>query len=158
MAGPGSLLGISMNYARLESRVCLDEGFRAEPYLDTVNVPTIGYGTTKILGRPVQLTDGPIEEPTARQLLRQDLFAACMDAQSVVPNFDRMNDVRQEVLANMAYNIGKSRLSGFSKMLTAAQALDYEGMAAEMKDSKWYGQVGQRGLRLYFAMKAGEWA
>jgi lysozyme len=146
-----------MNYHRLESRICLDEGFRAEPYLDTVNVPTIGYGTTRILGRPVQLTDSPIEEPIARQLLRQDLFVACMDAQSVIPHFDRMNSVRQEVMVNMAYNIGKGRLAGFSKMLTAAQGMDYERMAVEMKDSKWYEQVGARAERLCNAMREGFW-
>ena len=146
-----------MNYSRLESRVCLDEGFRTAAYLDTVGVATIGYGTTRVLGKPVTLNDPPIAEAVARQILRMDLFQACIDAQSLFSRFDEMNSVRQEVLANLAYNIGRGRLAGFTKLLAAAELLDYAEMANEMKDSKWFNQVGQRGLRLYFAMVAGEW-
>lgn len=146
-----------MNFSRLESRVCLDEGFRAEPYLDTVGVATIGYGTTRINGKPVTLNDPPIEEPIARQILAGDLYQACKDAQSLFVRFDDMDDVRQEVLANMSYNMGKARLSGFVKMIEAAEVLNYTEMAAQMRDSKWFDQVGQRGLRLYYAMLKGEW-
>ena len=141
-----------MNYSRLESRVCLDEGFRSEPYLDTVEVATIGYGTTFILGEPVSLNTPKMAEPVARGILRSDLFQACHDAQVVFNRFDEMNSVRQEVLANLAYNIGRTRLNGFVKMITAAQSLDYAEMAEQMKDSKWFRQVGQRGLRLFYAM------
>lgn len=146
-----------MKYSRLESRVCLDEGFRAEPYLDTVGVATIGYGTTKINGKPVTLNDKPIEEPIARHILCGDLYQACKDAQALFVRFDDMDDVRQEVLANLCYNIGKSRLSGFTRLLFAAESLDYDRMAAEMQDSKWFRQVGQRAVRLCNAMKTGSW-
>ena len=146
-----------MNFERLEARVCLDEGFKAEPYLDTENVPTIGYGTTRILGKAASMNDPAIMEPIARQLLRADLFVACLDAQTLFPRFNDMNSVRQEVLANLAYNLGYSRLSGFTQLLFAAESLDYEKMAAELKDSKWFRQVGQRGMRLYYAMLRGEW-
>ena len=146
-----------MNYARLESRVCMDEGYRAEPYIDTVGVATIGYGTTRILDRPVTLNDPPITEKVARQILREDLFTACMDAQALFSRFDEMDHVRQEVLANLAYNLGKGRLSGFVKMIRAAETLDYAEMAKEMRASKWFNQVGQRGLRLFYAMRDGAW-
>ena len=146
-----------MLFARLESRVCLDEGYRAMPYLDTVGVATIGYGTTRILGEPVTLNHPAITDEIARQLLHQDLFTACMDAQALFVRFDDMDPVRQEVLVNMAYNLGKSRLAGFTKLLAAAELLDYAEMAAQMKDSHWYNQVGQRGIRLYYAMQSGSW-
>ena len=146
-----------MNYARLEARVCLDEGFRAEPYLDTVGVPTVGYGTTRILGRAVSMNDQPIEEPLARQLLRQDLFTACLDAEILFPRLQEMNSVQQEVLANMSYNLGRYRLGGFTKLLFAAESLDYAAMATHMADSKWYNQVGGRAVRLCNAMRDGIW-
>ena len=39
------------------------ESFRSRPYLDTGNVPTIGYGTTIYPdGRKVAMKDAPIEE------------------------------------------------------------------------------------------------
>lgn len=146
-----------MNFARLEARVCGDEGFRSAPYLDTVGVPTIGYGTTSILGRKVTLADDEITESTARHLLRSDLYQACNDAQSLFVRFDDMDDVRQEVLVNAAYNMGKTRLGMFTKLLHAAEILNYPEMAAQLKDSKWFGQVGQRGERLFQAMLHGAW-
>jgi lysozyme len=146
-----------MNFARLESRICLDEGYRAMPYIDTVGVATIGYGTTRILDVPVTLNDPAIPESVARQILRQDLFTACLDAQALFARFDELDHVRQEVLAHMAYNLGRTRLAGFTQLLSAAGSLDYEEMAAQMKDSQWYSQVGQRGIRLYYAMLNGTW-
>jgi len=147
-----------MNYTRLDSRICLDEGFRAEPYLDTVGVATIGYGTIRYPGAiPVTLNDSQITEPVARELMRGELFLSCMDAQSLFTRFDDMNHVRQEVLVNMAYNLGKTRLGGFERMISAGETLNYYQMAQEMKNSKWYKQVGQRSVRLYYAMLNGEW-
>jgi len=146
-----------VNFFRLESRVCLDEGFRAEPYLDTVGVPTIGYGTTRILGKAVSMNDSAIDEPTARQLLRADLYLACLDAQDLFMRFDDMDDVRQEVLVNLAYNLGLTRLTGFSRLIQASEILNYTEMASEMRDSKWFTQVGQRAVRLCNAMQAGQW-
>lgn len=146
-----------VNFQRLQSRVCLDEGFRSEPYLDTVGVATIGYGTTRINGKPVTLNDPPIEEPIARHILSGDLFQACKDAQDLFVRFDDMDDVRQEVLVNMLYNMGLGRMKGFVKLIEAAEILNYTEMAAQMRDSKWFNQVGQRGLRLYYAMLNGTW-
>lgn len=146
-----------LSYARLESQICIDEGFRAEPYLDTVGVWTIGYGTTSIDGHPVVPTTSPITEARARHILRSDLYVALIDTQSLFDRLGDMNDCRQEVLCNMAYNLGKTRLGGFHNLLLAASILDYVGMAAAMKDSKWFVQVGNRGWKLHTAMLAGHW-
>lgn len=132
-----------------------DEGFRSEPYLDTEDVPTIGYGTTALLDVPVNLDMPPISQTAARQVLRGDLYQALIDAQAIFAWFDRMDDLRQEVLVNMAYNLGRHRLSNFRKMIRAAKRLDYQTMSDEMQDSKWYGQVGQRSKRLVEQMRTG---
>lgn len=147
-----------MNLKRLESRVMNDEGFRARPYLDTENVPTIGYGSTRLLGHPVQMDQGAITADAARLQLRADLWGAILDAQDLFPRFEEMNSVRQEVLSNMAYNLGRNRLSGFRKLQQAADQLDYEWMAEEMVDSHWFNQVGTRAKRLVAAMRLGDWA
>ena len=147
-----------MKFQRLESRICLDEGFRAEPYLDTVGVATIGYGSIRYPGNvTVTLNDNSITEPVARELMRAELYLSCIIAQTLFSRFNDMNHVRQEVLANMAYNLGEPRLSGFERMISAGETLNYYQMAQEMKNSKWYKQVGQRSVRLYYAMLNGEW-
>ena len=137
-----------MQFVRLENRIKHDEGFRLNPYLDTVGVPTIGFGTTRILGKPVALSDPPISKDTARALLRSDLYGALIDAQKVLPNFNELNCVRQEVLVNMAYNLGARGLKGFKKFLAALSEHDYRIASQEMVSSTWYGQVGTRAQRL----------
>ena len=144
-----------MRLKDLEIAVMKDEGFRASPYLDSVGVPTIGYGTTVIMGKKVTMDDPTITPQDARHLLRADLYGAAIDAQDLFWNFATMNDVRQEVLVNMTYNLGKRGLAGFKKMLAAAESLDYDTMAEEMTDSKWYGQVGKRAVRLVNEMRFG---
>jgi len=146
-----------MNLKRLETRVMQDEGFSARPYLDTEGVPTIGYGSTRLLGRPVQMADPTITADVARQQLRADLWGAILDAEDLFPRLHEMNHVRQEVLANMAYNLGRSRLSGFTKLRAAADLLDFQAMARELVSSKWFGQVGGRAQRLVAAMRTGDW-
>ena len=146
-----------LNFQRLEDRVCADEGFVPCAYLDSVGVPTIGYGTTCIMGAVVTMDTPPITSTEARDLLRSDLFTALIDAQAIFANLDLLNNVRQEVLVNMAYNMGRGRLLGFSKMIANVNLLQYEKAADEMVDSVWYRQTKKRAQRLVKAMRSGVW-
>ena len=141
-----------MNFQRLEDQICEDEGFRSEPYVCPAGVATQGYGTTRILTEPVTMDNPPISEQTARELMRSDLYRACIDAQELFERFDEMDAERQEVLVNMCYNLGRRGLSRFKRLRKAAEALDYRMMAWEMRDSRWFRQVGQRAERLYQTM------
>ena len=53
----------------------------------------------------------------------------------------------------MAYNLGVDGLLKFKKMWKALEKQDYQTAAEEMKDSKWYHQVGRRSKYLYKKMK-----
>ena len=145
-----------MDFRRLEKRIKVDEGFRSHPYLDTAvpPVPTIGYGTTMIMGEPVTMETPPISEDAAAVFLRADIYDALKRAQDIFPRFNEMNDVRQEVLVNMAYNLG-NRLRKFKNLRAAARNLSYPRMADEMRDSLWYSQVGYRAIRLTHEMRTG---
>ena len=48
----------------------------------------------------------------------------------------------------MCFNLGGTRLSKFRNMLEACRAHDWDKMAAEMEDSKWFKQVGRRSVEL----------
>ena len=54
----------------------------------------------------------------------------------------------QHVLVNMCFNLGGTRLSNFRNMLDACRKHEWERMAAEMEDSRWFKQVGRRSLEL----------
>lgn len=53
-----------------------------------------------------------------------------------------LNDARQNVLINMAFNMGLEGVCGFRDFLACLNTGDYEGAAREMYDSLWARQVG----------------
>jgi len=144
-----------VNFIRLLKTICDDEGERLAPYRDSVGIWTIGIGTTRILGVPVHEYTRPITHETAMDLAMSDIYKACIQAQTVIPNLDELSDSRQEVLVNMAYNLGGEGLRKFGKMCAAIQVGDFVQAAAEMKNSRWYVQVGARARRLTERMLVG---
>jgi lysozyme len=63
--------------------------------------------------------------------------------------------VRQEVIVNMAFNMGIVRLGGFKKFIASLVQLNFSAAASEMQNSAWFSQVGNRGIRLVYAMRNG---
>jgi len=136
-----------MNDARLKKQLEVDELRSKKIYTDTVGKISGGIGRN--------LTDRGFSDDEIDLMYANDVRMAEADARALVPNFDKLNDVRQEVLVNMSFNLGKSRLSGFKKFLAAVAIQDFSRAADEMKDSAWYGQVKDRGVRLVYAMRFG---
>lgn len=126
----------------------VDEGFRGVPYLDTVGKLTIGFGRN--------LTANPLTKAEAAVLLNNDVRMVLIDLDRRLSWWRNLDDVRQEVLANMAYNLGISRLCGFVKMLAVLKRGDYTTAAAEMVDSDWYTQTKDRAKRLVKEMETGQ--
>jgi len=48
----------------------------------------------------------------------------------------------------MCFNLGGTRLSKFRKMIEACKKYDWEEVARQMEDSKWFHQVGRRSKEL----------
>lgn len=121
------------------------EGFRAFPYKDTVGKLTIGYGRN--------LDDVGITEQEGRALLLNDVEIAVKEVNVTWPWILDHDEVRQQVIYNVAFNMGVPRLSGFKKMFAAMEDFDYEKAAEEMLDSKWATQVGDRATELAGMMR-----
>ena len=68
-----------------------------------------------------------------------------------------MGTIRWWVFVNMAFNMGIFNLLQFNETLTAAEHLDWEGVAQGMENSLWYTQVGQRGVELCQQMRTNQW-
>jgi GH24 family phage-related lysozyme (muramidase) len=62
--------------------------------------------------------------------------------------FENLPEPIQRVIVNMCFNLGGSRLSKFRKMIEACQHHDWEEMAVQMEDSRWFKQVGRRSKEL----------
>lgn len=138
-----------MNRDRLKKQLEIDELRSKKIYVDTVGKVSGGIGRN--------LTDRGFSEDEIDLMYANDIKIAEKDARSLVPGFDRLDDVRQEVVMNLSFNLGYSRLAGFRKFLAAINSSDFDEAADELKESKWYGQVKGRGVRLVNAMRTGSW-
>ena len=63
-------------------------------------------------------------------------------------DFQNLPEPIQRVLVNMCFNLGGTRFSKFKNMLKACKEHNWEQMAAEMENSRWYSQVGRRSQEL----------
>ncbi len=134
-----------MNWTKEAERIKLDEGYRGRVYADTVGIKTIGYGRN--------LEGVGVSKDEAEVLFHNDLRRAFNACKRLIPVFPYLDDDRQGVLVNMAYNLGGASLGTFKDFLAALERLDFEKAADEMKSSKWYAQVGPRAERLVFRMR-----
>jgi lysozyme len=130
-----------------QAQLKVDEGVKRFPYRDTVGKLTIGCGRN--------LEDVGLSDEEINFLLTQDLYRADMTARTLFPGFERLSDARKAVLVNMAFNLGQTRLAGFHRLREAVKEQDWEQAAAELLDSKWATQVGQRAVRLANQMRQG---
>ncbi|MBB5462859.1 GH24 family phage-related lysozyme (muramidase) [Paraburkholderia sp. Cpub6] len=96
-----------------------------------------------------------------KQLLDRDVSTTLAKLDKAMPSWREMDEVRQRVIANMCFNLGigsataGTGLLGFKNTLAAMQRGSYSVAAAGMRNSKWFGQVGARGVRLCRAMETG---
>ena len=93
------------------TKLCIEfEGFSATPYLDSVGVATIGYGTVfKPDGTRVTMRDNPISEATALQWLAVTLESTyLMGVLKASPNLLRYPQTLGAI-TDFAYNLGTAR-------------------------------------------------
>lgn len=119
-----------------------DEGLRLFPYRCTADKLTIGYGRN--------LEDNGISEHEAEQMLMADTQVALEDAKKFVGEavWENLNAERQACLINMAFNLGLPTLKKFEKFRQALEDGDMKEASAQMLNSKWSRQVGNRSHRL----------
>lgn len=126
----------------------LHEGYRRHPYTCPAGALTVGYGRN--------LDDVGIDPEEAAYLLERDIERA-RAVLRLEPYWLDLDEVRQAVLLDMCVNLGWPRLQLFRRMRQALRMSEYHRAAAEMVDSAWYEQVGQRSRRLVEMMRSGEW-
>ena len=108
------------------------EGFRSEPYRDAVGVPTIGYGATYYPnGNKVKMTDRPITEPQATELLKAMLKNYENTVKMLVTV--ELNQNKFDALVSFVYNLGRANF-GKSTLLKKINANpNDESIRAEFK-------------------------
>lgn len=106
------------------------EGYSGRPYRCPAGYVTIGFGRN--------LDANPISIEEARALLLNDIETAHIASARVVPCFYELDEVRRDVVVQMAFQIGEEGLGKFQQMIACLCSGDYPGAAREMRDSKWW--------------------
>lgn len=87
------------------------EGLKLTPYLDSVKVPTIGYGSILYEnGQAVTMQDPDITAERAEQLLIWEIDQKCSGVEREVTA--TVNDNEYAALISFAYNLGLGALKG----------------------------------------------
>ena len=137
-------------FAMLAQRLLVrHEGRKAKMYKCPAGKWTVGIGHN--------IEDRGISEAAIDFIFQEDLRLACRDAAIWLgdPVWLAMDDVRKAVVADFSFNVGLSTMNKFVRLRAALIGKDYAAAAASMRQSKWYGQVGDRGPRLVTAMVSG---
>ncbi len=134
-----------MNYKRLRETLIRHEALKLKPYRCSEGKLTIGVGHN--------LDANGISENAAMFILSEDIKIS-EKALRKFSWFEQLSDVRQEVVLNLHFNIGHSSFLTFKNMIWALECGDYLGAAVEMRDSKWFNQVGVRAEQLVSAMES----
>ncbi|WP_457755170.1 glycoside hydrolase family protein [Thermovibrio ammonificans] len=134
----------------VKNMLLIDEGLRLKPYRDTVGKLTIGVGRN--------LDDVGITEEEALYLLENDIQRAVKDATEIfgTTTWLSLDEIRQAVIIDMLFNLGKPRFLTFRKFIQAVKEGDFERASKEMLNSRWARQVGKRAERLAYMMRRGE--
>ena len=132
------------------------EGWRTQPYRDSLGNWTFGWGflmDEDDEGHPLYM---PSEED-GEALLEVRLRTAFWDAAIVYKgSFGLLDTTRQAVLVDMAYQLGRGGLASFVKFRAAVGRKDWPAAKQEMLDSRWAGQTPRRANELAELMLNGD--
>lgn len=110
------------------------EGLRLDVYFCPANVLTIGYGSTRINGRPVRQTDKLASIQDAEYLLINQLKTEFIPALEKIPRWQKMTEYQQAALISFAFNLGANFYgsAGFGS-ITLALKEDWEAVPQALK-------------------------
>jgi GH24 family phage-related lysozyme (muramidase) len=142
------------NLEKLHEELIRDEGSSLVPYKDSKSKWTIGVG--HLLGDTPRMTY--ITPNECEALLDYDINSALKLAKSCIPEFDKLDDVRQRALVNMAFNRGNNMRTSPTITPAINKAIEDESWWL-VKDaiamSPWRAQVPIRADRLSKMLETG---
>jgi lysozyme len=109
------------------------------------------------IGAGRNLDANGLREDEILLMLRNDIKAVEDALFEKLPWFQDLDQVRQEVLINMGFNLGIAGLLAFKQTLGHVEREEYAQAADRMMASKWAGQVGKRARELANQMQTGKY-
>lgn len=134
-----------MNMERLKETLKKHEGEKLEIYKCSMGYQTIGVGHN--------LDTKPISKRVSDLMLEDDVEDSIADCKRNISFFDSLDDVCQEALVNLCFNMGIAKLMQFKKTLAHLQDGNREKAANELLDSRYATQVGYRAIEVASMIK-----
>ena len=135
---------------QLKETLKVDEGVVYEIYHDHLGYPTFGIGHLVLEGDPEHgsAVGTPVGEDRVDECFEKDVESVISDCKKLHEGWDGYPQEVKQIVANMMFNMGLTRLSKFNKHNAALFAGDWKTAAVEGRDSRWYNQVTNRAERL----------
>lgn len=119
-----------MDLNKLKISIEKHESLKLKPYKCPKGKLTIGYGRN--------LEDRGITQNEAKVMLERDLLDTKLELEDKIKFFYKLDDIRQNVLIEMAYNMGVPHLLEFKNTLKFMEKSDFINASIEMLDSQWH--------------------
>jgi len=160
---------VKYNMTELLDQLVLHEGLELLPYEDSLGIDTIGIGRNLKhrglseaelghIGKDLSdIFEWGITKEQAYYLAKNDIEIVEKEVCEAHPCVVELDEIRQRIIIDMAFNMGVPRLNKFKKMWKAIHEENFEEAKIQMLDSRWANQVGNRAVRLSNAMESGEW-
>lgn len=145
-----------MNIIQLRKELEVDEGRIEKIYKDHLGYLTFGIGHLILISDPENGSpvDTPVSAERVNEAFEKDVQVVLKDCEILYPDFYEKPEEVQLIVANMMFNMGRSRLTKFRNMKKAVDKKNYMLAADEMIDSNWYKQVTNRADRLVQRMRS----
>ena len=150
-----------MNKEVLKEQIKRHEGEVLEIYEDSLGYLTFGVGhlvkdDDPEHGQPVGT---PVSQERVDEVYEHDFEKHVEETIHVFESkggedFYSLPEDIQHVLINMTFNLGGTRFGKFNNMWKGVIANDWEKVAVEMEDSRWFKQVGRRSVELQEMVRA----
>lgn len=139
-----------MNIDKLREQLIIDEGQVNEVYLDHLGYPTFGIGHLVLESDPEHGCEvgTKVDEERVVEVFEKDVQSVIEDCKKLHDGWEDYPEEVKQIVANMMFNMGRTRLSKFRKHNAALQCGDWNEAAKEGRDSRWYRQVTNRAERL----------
>jgi len=135
---------------KLISMLKRHEGVETHAYKCSENKTTIGVGRNVDKGGGLGLSDDEVN-----YLLQNDIDRVISELNSEYDWFSDLDEVRQDAMIDISFNLGQTRLRAFKNALSAMAEGDWGEAADQFMDSRWSGQVGKRSNHLTDMIRTG---
>ena len=145
-----------MDINKLREELERDEGVKYEVYNDHLGFPTFGIGHLIIDSDPEYgaVIGTEVRDYRVKEAFEEDVQNVLTDCEKLYVQWEHLPEEVQLIIANMMFNMGRTRLSKFKGMKAGVDSRDWNKAADEMVDSVWYRQVTNRADRLVERMRS----